>query len=84
MSEFTTIVVSGLGRHPRRVVIDGAEYEVSCSADGHIPAQVEELEQFVDCARSGELSDMRADEVVTHAQSAKRISVAMRARGFEP
>ena len=83
MSEFTTIVVRGLGRHPRRIVIDGAEYEVTCSSDGHIPAQVQELEQFVDSARAGELSDMRGDEVVSHAKTVKSLSVAMRARGFE-
>lgn len=84
MSDFTTIVVRGLGRHPRRIVVDGVEFEVSCSSDGHIPAQVQELEQFVDCARAGDLSSMRSGEVVSHAQSVKSLSVAMRARGFEP
>lgn len=84
MSEFTTIVVRGLGRHPRTIVVDGAEYEVTCSSDGHVPAQVQELEQFVDCARAGDLWDMRSGEVVSHAQSAKIQSVAMRSRGFEP
>ncbi|WP_423812370.1 hypothetical protein [Pseudomonas asiatica] len=84
MSEFTTIVVRGLDHHPRRIFVDGTKYEVVCSADGHIPAQVQELEQFVDCARGGDLSDMRSGEVVSHAQSVKSLSVAMRARGFEP
>ena len=84
MSEFTTIVVRGLGRHPRRKVVDGAEYEVTCSSDGHIPAQVQELEQFVDWARAGDLSGMNSGEVVSHAQTVKSLAVTMRERGFEP
>ncbi|MGN8247639.1 hypothetical protein [Pseudomonas sp. SMV7] len=84
MSEFTTIVVRGLWRHPRSIVVDGTEYEVTCSSDGHIPAQVQELEQFVDCARGGDLSGMRSGEIVSHAQSVKSLSVAMRARGYKP
>jgi hypothetical protein len=84
VSEFTTIVVRGLGRHPRSIVVDGSEYKVVCSSDGHIPAQVQELEQFVDCARAGELSDMRPGEIVSHAQTVKSLAVAMRDRGFEP
>lgn len=84
MSQFTTIVVRGLGRHPRSIVVDGTEYEVNCSSDGHIPAQVQELEQFVDCARGGDLSGMSSGEVVSHAQSVKILSVVMRTRGFQP
>jgi len=83
VSEFTTIVVRGLGRHPRRIVVDGAEYEVTCSSDGHIPAQIQELEQFVDCARAGDLSGMRSREIESHAQTVKSLAVAMRDRGFE-
>lgn len=84
MSEFTTIVVRGLDHHPRRIFVDGTKYEVVCSADGHVPAQTQELEQFVNCARAGELYGMRKHEVVSHAQAVKSLSVAMRDRGFEP
>lgn len=83
MSDFTTIVVRGLASHPRKVTIDGAEYEVSCSADGHAPAQMQELEQFVNCARAGELRGMTKKEVRLSAQKAKDESNAMRQMGYD-
>ena len=82
MSEFTTLVVKGLNRHPRKVLIDGTEYEVACSSDGHIPAQTSELEHFVDCARGGDLDDMNAAEIRSHAQTVKSLSNSMRQEGY--
>lgn len=81
MSEFTTLVVRGLGNHPRRLIIDGIGYDVACSSDGHIPAQIEELEQFVNCARAGDLDGMTAQEIRSHAQTVKDLSGNMRMMG---
>jgi len=82
VSEFTTLVVRGLGVHPRRVIIDGTEYEVVCSSDGHIPAQVDELDQFVNCACAGDLDSMDAQEICSHAQAVKDLSRGMREKGY--
>ncbi|MDH0749477.1 hypothetical protein N5D61_24440 [Pseudomonas sp. GD03842] len=83
MSEFTTLVVRGLSAHPRKVVIEGVEHEVLCSSDGHIPAQVDELDHFVNCARAGDLDGMKRKEIRSHAQAVKELSISMRSKGYE-
>ena len=83
MSEFTTLVVRGLASHPRKIIVDGAEYEVQCSADGHVPAQVDELATFVNNARAGELRGMTKKDIRLHAQKAKDESNAMLRLGYD-
>lgn len=83
MSEYTTIVVKGLESHPRKIVIDGVWYQVLCSADGHIPAQADELEQFVDCVRGGDLEGMKKKQIRQNANEVKMAARSRRESGYD-
>jgi hypothetical protein len=55
MTTFQTLVIltDGLQVHPREVTINGKTYEVVTSADGHIPAQCDVLQELVDMVAHG-------------------------------
>jgi hypothetical protein len=57
MSKYQTLVIlaPGLKAHPREVVIDGVIYEVVTSAEGHLAAQCDVLQEAVDATSHGNI-----------------------------
>lgn len=58
------ILADGLPVHPRSVTIDGKEYAVVTSADGHLAAKCDVLQELVDTVALGNTD---ADELQNQA-----------------
>lgn len=65
--KYHTLVIKGdLKEHPRHISIDGVEYEVSCSADGHTPAEMEPYETLVKEISTGTHDHLTIEEDLAH------------------
>ena len=55
MIRYQTLVIAhdGLKVHPQKVIIEGQEFKVVTSADGHIPAQCDVLHEMVNVVAAG-------------------------------
>ena len=64
MSKYQTLVIlaDGLALHPRTVTIEGKEYQVSASAEGHSIAEMEPYESLVSDLANGQFSGIEDSE----------------------
>jgi hypothetical protein len=81
MSKYHTLVIKGdLANHPRFVQIDGVDYEVTTSAEGHLAAKCEILEQFTKAQAETELWKPTASEETFMSEAEEAVKQAQEAK----
>lgn len=65
--KYHTLVIKGdLKEHPRHIAIDGVEYEVTSSANGHTLAEMDPYETLVKEISSGTHDHLTIEEDLAH------------------
>jgi hypothetical protein len=85
MSKYQTLVIlaDGLALHPRKVTIEGKEYTVTASAEGHGIAEMEPYEALATELRLGQHEALDADDLATLAEEVQRRAIRQRESSYD-